>query len=92
MTRICDGTMAPSVNIGAHLQREITRHRELAAAEKLHEEMKGLMTEGAWGQIKPGDMRANAFLSCDGLSNQLLTALPNKHYFLSPTDFSDALI
>ena len=49
------------------------------------------MTEGTWGQIKPGDMRANAFLSCDGLSNQLPTALPNKYYFLSPIDFPDAL-
>ena len=80
-----------AASIKAHLQREITKQRELAAVEKFKGEMKELMTEGAWGQIKPGDMRANAYLSCDGLSNQLLTALPNKHYFLSPTDFSDAL-
>ena len=33
-----------AAHVGAHLQREITKHRELAAAEKLHEEMKGLMT------------------------------------------------
>ena len=79
-----------AATIKGHLQREITKHIELAAVERLREEMKGLMTEGAWGQIKPGDMRANAFLSCDGLSNQILTSLPNKHYFLSSTDFADA--
>ena len=79
-----------AATIKGHLQREITKHIELAAVEKLREDMKGLMMEGTWGQIKPGDMRANAFLSCDGLSNQILTSLPNKHYFLSSTDFADS--
>ena len=63
----------------------------MAAAEKLTVEMKELMRNGAWGQIKPGDLRANAYLSCDKLSSQFLLALPNKHYFLDPTAFSDAL-
>ena len=38
-----------------------------------------------------GGLRANAHLSCDKLSSQFLLALPNKHYFLEPTAFSDAL-
>ena len=74
----------------AHLQKEITKHRETAAAEKLTGEMKDLMRTGTWGQIKPGDLRANAYLSCDKLSSQFLLALPNRHYFLEPIAFSDA--
>ena len=77
--------------VRAHLQKEITKHREVAAAERLTKEMKELMRQGAWGQIRPGDLRANAYLSCDKLSSQFLLALSNKHYFLEPTAFSDAL-
>ena len=77
--------------VRAHLQKEITKHRETAAAEKLTQTMKELMRDGAWGQIKPGDLRANAYLSCDKLSSQFLQALPNKYYYLDPTAFPDAL-
>ena len=77
--------------IKGHLQREITKHREIAAVEKLGGEMKELMREGNWEQTKPGDLRANAFTQCDAFSGQICLALPNKHYYLSPTDFADSL-
>ena len=78
--------------IRGHLQREITKHREIAAVEKLGGEMQELMREGEWMQTKPGDLRANAFTQCDAFSGQICLALPNKHYYLSPTDFADSLV
>ena len=53
--------------------------------------MKGMMGEGTWEQTRPGDPRANAFLSCDAFSSQILLALPNNHYYMAPVDFADTV-
>jgi hypothetical protein len=74
-----------------HLQKEITKQREAVAAHRLKEEMLALMHGPGWAQTKPGDYRANAGLQCDAFSAQLLQALPNKYYCLSPSDFADSL-
>ena len=66
------------------MQKEITKHREIAAVEKLGAEARALMREGTWAQTKPGDLRANAFTQCDGIAAQICLALPNKHHFISP--------
>ena len=74
-----------------HLQKEITKQREAVAAHKLKEDMLAILQGPGWAQTKPGDFRANAGLQCDAFSAQLLQALPNKYYCLSPTDFADSL-
>ena len=80
-----------AASIKGHLQREITKHREVAEVEKLGGEMKGMMREGTWEQTRPGDPRANAFLSCDAFSSQILLALPNNHHYMAPVDFADTV-
>ena len=73
-----------------HLQKEITKQREAVAAHNFKKEMLQLIHGRNWAQTVPGDERASAALQCDSFSSQLLQALPNKYYYLSPAYFADS--
>ena len=80
-----------AARVTKHLQKEITRQREAVAAHTFKEEMIQLIHGQNWAQTVPGDERVSAALQCDAFSAQLLQALPNKYYSLSPAHFADSL-